>query len=607
MEKITLTSQENISDFIELLNATAVWGKLQDKTQVFNNRIVDAVKSRGSHSIDVGEIAAELASGLTSDRVIIEKARLLGRLHDIGHIPFGHAGESIAAHIVETKFKNFSDEQKRDIEVIRKCLFGEKYAEKNTKPGFEHNENSVLQYHMLSQELGYQVDPELVEGILSHSTSRYPDLPMTLVQQAVRLADKIAYINYDTQDLQLSFEGKEEWEALKQIYSRPILDSENQATVISYDGKTYHNILEFLEGLEVSDRISIFISEAVKMAETDKAKSNPQYAGYQTILTGGNDIIVELSNLKKNEKYYNGETKQWTQEGIAEKKRLKQTLMDKSPILYLAYEMKERSDEFIRAGTGLSLESKKERSKNAKSAVGNEDLKNQYIYNKLVAFLEKRHQIEIDKLPESLQTIFNNFFREYDKYKSREESIIGNLPGNDQHVQYPEIYTILNFIGSHSNTDLIELSKSLGIDVMFEKEVLPEIRVLIENEQYFDKSKQTFTKAGQKERDKIVDKYGAYITFTYGIDENDFTPTTSEDVIEESKQYGYREEKDNTPSSKTMEVTSEPAKQEDQKDKIEQFQKQDKSFEQSLLQGMTQHVELQQSQVLEGSNIRHGR
>lgn len=540
--KYKLETVDDIYDYNMRYREELAWKKLYDKTQVFNVRTSDAVKTRGSHSVDVGEIAAMLTSGLTDDPVKIAKSRLLGELHDIGHIPFGHAGESIADSIIKDRYESFTEEEKRAIATIRESLFGTSYASKNKKPCFEHNENSVLQYYIISSKLGYEVDPEIVEGILSHSTSRYPELPVSLVQQAVRLADKVAYINYDVEDLRISFEGKEEWEALKEIYSGPILDENDNAITIGYNGKSYATVLEFLEDLDVSERLNIFIEEAVKMAKEDKLQNDPLYSNHETVLTGGNDIVVKLSSIKKNPEYYDSKEKKWTPKGIEEKKRLKQLLMKKSPILYLSYEMKERSDEFIRSGVGLSIESQKERSEKAQSPVGNDDLKNQYIYNKLVNFIEKRDKIELDKLPTRLQEVLNNFFKAYDEFKQTQEEVISNLPGNDMHVQYPEIYTILNFVGSHSNEELLSLSYELGIDKLFEQEVLSQIKIIIENEQFFDKSTQRFTKEGLEKRDEIVEQYGAFIKFRYGIDEYDFTPTTSENVLSEAAKYGYREE-----------------------------------------------------------------
>lgn len=600
MDKNKLITIEEIRDFIESLKGTNAWKKLQDKTQVFNTRVDDAVKSRGSHSDDVGEIAAALAEGLTDDIVKIEKARLLGRLHDVGHIPFGHAGESVADAIIKERFgekhKNkLTEEQKKEVAEIRKLLYGEAYTNKNTKPGFEHNENSVLQYIMISDQLGYEIDREIIEGILSHSTSRYTDLPPTLIQQAVRLADKIAYINYDTQDLKLSFEGKEEWEALKKIYARPILDEEGNAIEIEYSGKKYRTVLEFLEGLQTGERISIFINEAIKMAKEDKARNIPIYASHETILTGGNDIIVELSQLKKNKKYYDKETNEWTPEGISEKKKLKKTLIEKSPILYLAYEMKERSDEFIRAGTDLPLEQKKENAKEAKSAVGNHDLRNQYIYNKLVALIEKKDKIDLTNIPESAREIFENLYKEYEEYKIKQENIIRNLPGNEKGLQYPEIYTILNFIGTHSNSDLLELANDLGLNKLFEKEVLSELELIISNENFYNKETATFTKEGIEERDKIVAKYGAFIKFRYGMDEYDFTPTTSQKVIDASRESGFKseDELENPQKKQTENIENKISNQE----KLDRFRKQEKTADSKLMEVLSKEKE--QSEIIQ--------
>lgn len=599
MEKRKLATIEDIEYFLNHLSEAPVWKKLYDKTQVFNERVEEAVKTRGSHSDDVGIIAGQLASKLTSDDVKIRKSVLLGRLHDIGHIPYGHAGESIADSIINDRHKNeherrLTDKQKKDIATIRKCLFGESYVSKNEKPCFEHNENSVLQYYLLCDEIGYEADPEIIEGILSHSTSRYLDLPPTLAQQAVRLADKIAYINYDVNDLQLSFEGKEEWEALKTIYQRPILDAEGRPITIEYKGKQYTNVLEFIEGLTLAERISLFVDEAIRMAKEDKARNtDPKYANYETILTGGNNIVVDLSQLKKDETCYIKDTKTYTPKGEAEKRRLKNLLIAKSPILYLSYEIKERSDEYIRAGTGLTIETQQERSKNAQSPIGNEDLKNQYIYDKLVVFIENRDKINFEQIPEKLRQVFRTFFQEYEKYKAKQEAFIANLPGNTEKVQYPEIYTILNFIGLHSNTELDELSKHLGINLMFKDEVLPKIQALISDEKMYNKSKGTFTKAGLDERDKIVDEYGAHLEFHYGMEEDDMTPTTSKAVENAARQYGYREKEDE-------ERTIEQAKEIPEELQVAAFHEQISTTDAATLQAIQNRIMYNQEEVQKG-------
>ena len=62
--------------------------------------------------------------------------------------------------------------------------------------------------------------------------------------------------------------------------------------------------------------------------------------------------------------------------------------MEKSPIMYLAYEMKDRSDNFIRIGKGLPHEAQVDRTKNGLSFVGNKEFQNKFTYKFLALFLK---------------------------------------------------------------------------------------------------------------------------------------------------------------------------------------------------------------------------
>jgi hypothetical protein len=269
--------------------------------------------------------------------------------------------------------------------------------------------------------------------------------------------------------------------------------------------------------------------------------------------------------------------------------------------------MKERSDEFIRAGTGLTIASQQERSQKAQSAVGNEDLRNQYIYNKLVTFIENRNKIDLNQLPQSLQSTFRDLFAAYEQYKLSQETLIKNLPGNENQFQYPEIYTILNFIGSHSNTELLTLAHEFGLNAMFEKEVLSEMHQLMSNEAYFDKKTATFTKDGLKERDKIVSKYGAFLKFQYGMEEYDFTPTTNEIVIEQARKYGYQEATTLTDNNMIVKEETSEVSMTANNQALQNFVDQEKRAEKAIMSGIQQTITLQNEQQLGVNGVKHGR
>ena len=137
--------------------------RLMHKTQVFLQPEGDHYRTRMTHTLEVARIARTIARGLQLNEDLTE-AIALG--HDLGHTPFGHAGER----------------------VLDEILPG----------GFRHNEQSLRVVERLEQEgEGLNLCYEVRRGILCHTG---PDKAETLEGQIVRLADKIAYINHDIED-----------------------------------------------------------------------------------------------------------------------------------------------------------------------------------------------------------------------------------------------------------------------------------------------------------------------------------------------------------------------------------------------------------------------
>ena len=543
-------SIESINAFIENVTSTPEWKALQDKTQVFNDRKNNNVKSRGSHSKDVAEIAQSLTKKLGGDQVAQRKSYLIGVLHDIGHIPYGHAGESVADTIL--KNHQFSSDEMRIIDQIRRKLYGDdyenrlkekrkkKYGDKATEAEicFEHNENSVLQYIMLCHRFGYEVDEEIAIGIVAHSTSRYPNLPPTLSQQAVRLADKLAYINYDVQDLLITFpEGTKERDALIELYSEPILDPNGNEVKIKLDDGKEYSPYEFLTQLSPTQRIEVFVEAAVNDAQKQGKHKPEAFKDYETVLTGCNDLICEASSIRK--KIKEAKTEEEKKELSDQLSLLKKQLYERSPVLYAAYEIKDRSDNFIQQGKGLEQETKEQRLEQAQSSVGNNDFLNTYIYKALVEFLEKevktcknmsaeavkeRHRLH--NIPQEL----SDFYFNYLQFKENQNMSVSTITG-DENLVYPELYTILNFIGIHSNGELNDLAKKAGIIEKFESEVLPQFQALLENEEYYDSEKHSLTKEGKKKRDELIQTYGSIITIRFGLEEEDKYALASDESI----------------------------------------------------------------------------
>lgn len=137
--------------------------RLKHKTQVFLSPEGDHYRTRLTHTLEVSQIARTVARALFLNEDLTE-AIALG--HDLGHTPFGHAGE-------------------RALDEISAC-------------GFKHYEQSVRMVEKLEKDgKGLNLTEEVRNGILCHTKG---DLADTLEGQIVRIADRIAYINHDIDD-----------------------------------------------------------------------------------------------------------------------------------------------------------------------------------------------------------------------------------------------------------------------------------------------------------------------------------------------------------------------------------------------------------------------
>lgn len=137
--------------------------RLKNKTQVFLTPKGDHYRTRLSHTLEVSQNARTIAKALRLNEDLVE-AIALG--HDLGHTPFGHAGEYVLNELCED--------------------------------GFRHNEQSVRTVEKLEKDgNGLNLTWEVRDGILNHQTKL---MPHTLEGKIVRLSDKIAYINHDIDD-----------------------------------------------------------------------------------------------------------------------------------------------------------------------------------------------------------------------------------------------------------------------------------------------------------------------------------------------------------------------------------------------------------------------
>lgn len=139
--------------------------RLKDKTQVFLAPQGDHYRNRLTHTLEVSQIARTIAKALRLNEDLVE-AIALG--HDLGHTPFGHAGEKALNEISPGGFAHYK-QSARVVQVL----------EKNGE--------------------GLNLTWEVIDGILNHRTSGNPS---TLEGQVVRFSDKIAYLHHDMDDAQ---------------------------------------------------------------------------------------------------------------------------------------------------------------------------------------------------------------------------------------------------------------------------------------------------------------------------------------------------------------------------------------------------------------------
>jgi len=134
--------------------------RLKGKTQVFIDPAGDHFRTRMTHTLETTAIARGVARALRLNEDLTEA---IGLGHDMGHPPFGHAGEEALDSALRARFAR----------------------------GFHHNEQSVRIAEALN------LTAEVRDGLLTHTG---PQEPETLEGKIVRLVDRVAYINHDIDD-----------------------------------------------------------------------------------------------------------------------------------------------------------------------------------------------------------------------------------------------------------------------------------------------------------------------------------------------------------------------------------------------------------------------
>ncbi len=141
--------------------------RLKGKTQVFIDPEGDHIRTRMTHTLETTAISRVVARALALNE---DLAEAIGLGHDVGHPPFGHAGEFALDRILSQRFDR----------------------------RFRHNEQSRRVVDLLENDgEGLNLTWEVRDGILGHTG---PALPDSLEGRIVRIVDRVAYINHDIDD-----------------------------------------------------------------------------------------------------------------------------------------------------------------------------------------------------------------------------------------------------------------------------------------------------------------------------------------------------------------------------------------------------------------------
>ncbi len=212
---------------------TTAFRRLEYKTQVFINYEGDYYRTRLTHTLEVAQIGRTIARALGGNEDLIETICLA---HDLGHSPFGHAGEAVLARLMKDH------------------------------GGFDHNRQSLRIVTELEQRYpeypGLNLTWEVREGMVKHeseydisdATDYNPDLRGNLEAQIANVADELAYTTHDLDDGLRSgmltprmLEGISLWEILTDQIKWRGPEMEEVAR---------HKLIRQLIGMEVTDLVT---------------------------------------------------------------------------------------------------------------------------------------------------------------------------------------------------------------------------------------------------------------------------------------------------------------------------------------------------------------
>jgi dGTPase len=257
---------------------TTAFRRLEYKTQVFVNHEGDYYRTRLTHTLEVAQIGRTLARTLGANEDLIEAICLV---HDIGHPPFGHAGEDALSRLMEEH------------------------------GGFDHNRQSLRIVTYLERRYpnfnGLNLTYEVREGIVKHETEYdvssaegyEPGKRGSLEAQIANIADELTYTSHDLDDglyagllTPCQLDGVALWEMIK--------DS------IGWDGRDFnemirHRLIRRLIGIEVRDAVEATTARLVEASP--QSVDELQHLPYNVI--GHSDKMAAMNRELKDFLYEN--------------------------------------------------------------------------------------------------------------------------------------------------------------------------------------------------------------------------------------------------------------------------------------------------------------
>jgi len=253
---------------------TTSFRRLEYKTQVFINYEGDYYRTRLTHTLEVTQIGRTIARALGANEDLVE---VICMAHDMGHPPFGHAGEAT----LNLLMKDFG--------------------------GFNHNHHSYRIVTEIERRYpqfpGLNLSWEVLEGMVKHETEYDktdalefdPDLRGHLEAQITNVADELAYTCHDLDDGLRSgiitpemLEGIELWERIAE---------KHQNRSCNLDDLTRHMIIRDLTGLEVNSMIDASTKriETMNIKTAKELQSLPyNVVGFDEQLKKQNQILKEF-------------------------------------------------------------------------------------------------------------------------------------------------------------------------------------------------------------------------------------------------------------------------------------------------------------------------